>query len=445
MDFLSEYINSISVGVDAPFKSVFLFFTAGALSSLFPCYYPLIPITIGFLQKKSSNYNKIWIAPLFYWFGTLFVYFLLGIVATFTGIILSKIMQNSWFLLVLGVLFLYLGFAMLDFVNLEPRIFRQLEEKTKQKQGLFFVFVMGFVAGLAASACVSPALVSILLFVAQISSSLNPDLNNILFGILLTISYGAGLGLPFFLSGIVGAKLPRTGKWSNYIKYFFAITIFAIAFYQIFKAFRVFGIEDQIIYVFLILFLFLLLISYIIIIKFFNKIDLLKLKKIYVYFSLSIVLLISFIFVPVYGSKKITISEQTEIFNFNYGKYEYLAKIKIYRSVKEAIEEAKKQDKPIFIDFYADWCTNCVEFAFLMKSDPYLQSILSDGIVLKIYDTDPSFEYFFNQKGFEELQIGLPFFVILTPDFRIIYKTNYYKDFKNFEKFIKNYKQGASQ
>jgi len=198
MDFLSEYINSISVGVDTPFKSVFLFFTAGALSSLFPCYYPLIPITIGFLQKKSSNYNKIWIAPLFYWFGTLFVYFLLGIVATFTGIILSKIMQNPWFLLLLGVLFLYLGFAMLDFVNLEPRIFRQLEEKTKQKQGLFFVFVMGFVAGLAASACVSPALVSILLFVAQISSSLNPDLNNILFGILLTISYGAGLGLPFF-------------------------------------------------------------------------------------------------------------------------------------------------------------------------------------------------------------------------------------------------------
>lgn len=94
-----------------------------------------------------------------------------------------------------------------------------------------------------------------------------------------------------------------------------------------------------------------MLISYIIIIKFFNKIDLLKLKKIYVYFSLSIVLLISFIFVPVYGSKKITISEQTEIFNFNYGKYEYLDKIKIYRSVKEAIEEAKKTRQAYFYRF----------------------------------------------------------------------------------------------
>ncbi len=439
MEFLSEYINTISVSSETPFKSIFLFFTAGALSSLFPCYYPLIPITVAFLQKKSSHYNKLWIAPLFYWLGTLFVYLLLGIVASFTGIILSKIMQNPWFLLLLGILFLYLGFAMLDFVNLEPRIFHQLEEKTRQKQGLFFIFLMGFIAGLAASACVSPALVSILLFVAQISSSLNPDLSNIFFGILLTISYGAGLGVPFFLAGIAGTKLPRAGKWSNYIKYFFALVIFVIAFYQIYKAFRVFGIQDDVIYFSLILFLFLLIITYIIIIKFLNKMDILKLNKIYVYFSLSVILLLSFIIVPLYGNKKVILTDQKEIFNLYYGSYEYADNIKIYRSVQEAIEESKKQDKPIFIDFYADWCTNCVEFASLMKSDPYLQSILSEAIVLKIYDTDPSFEYFFNQKGFEELQIGLPFFVIISSDFKIIYKSNYYKDFKNFEKFIKNY------
>ena len=445
MDLLSEFFNSLSVGVETPFKSLLLFFIAGLLSSLFPCYYPLIPITIGFLQKKSANFKKIWIAPLFYWLGTLFVYLVLGIVASLTGVVLSKIMQNSWFILILGILFLYLGFAMLDFVNLEPRIFRQLEEKTKQKQGIFFIFLMGFVAGLAASACVSPALVSILLFVAQISSSLNPDLSNIFFGIILTISYGAGLGVPFFLSGIIGAKLPRAGKWSNYIKYFFALVIFIIAFYQIYKAFRVFGIQDDIIYFSLFLFGFLLVITYIIIIKFFNKMDLLKLNKIYVYFSISVILLLSFIIIPLYGNKKIILSDQKEIFNLYYGSYEYADKIKIYRSVQEAIEESQKQNKPIFIDFYADWCTNCVEFASLMKKDPYLQSILIEAIVLKIYDTDPAFEYFFNQKGFEELQIGLPFFVILTPELQILYKTNYYKDFKNFEKFIKNYKQGASE
>lgn len=439
MDFFNPIFHNLSIEMENPISNIFLFFLAGVLSSLFPCYYPLIPITIAFLQKKQMN--KIWVAPFLYWLGTLFLYVVLGIIASFTGIILSKIMQNPWFILFLGILFFYLSFAMIDLVNLEPKIFKSLEEKTKYKQSKIFIFIMGFIAGLAASACVSPALVSVLLFVAKISSNSHPDLKTIFYGILLTFSYGAGIGLPFFISGIIGAKLPKAGKWTNIIKNLFAFVIFIIAFYQIEKSFRVFGINEEIIYSLFLLLVFLLLSFYFIGKKIIKNIDIITFNKIYVYISIILITILSISTILIYKKEKITISDKTEIFKLNYQQYEFVNNLKIFRSVQEAIEEAKQQKKPIFIDFYADWCTNCVEFSQLMKKDPYLQSILSKTIILKIYDTDPTFDYFSQQKDFKELQVGLPFFVILTTDFKILYKTNYYKDFKNFEKTINDYYQ----
>lgn len=445
MEFLDTFFNQISIDTTKPFFSISIFFTAGVLSSLFPCYYPLIPITIGFLQKKSSNFKATWIAPLLYWIGTMILYLILGVLAATSGIILSQMMQNGWFILFLGIFFVYLSFAMLDFVSLEPVFFRKLEDKTKQKQGILFIIVMGFVAGLAASACVSPALVSILLFIAQISSNLEVNTSTILFGVILTTSYGAGLGLPFFLSGILGAKLPRSGKWMNIIKYSFAIVILLVAIYQIHKALLTFRIPEDIITISIVGIIAILVLLYYFIKKILKSDYIYKINQYFVYITI-IILSITFSFtIFIYGESKSLISDNLEIMNHNYGKYEFANELKIYRSVKEAMDIAKSQQKPIFIDFYADWCTNCVEFSKLMKNDPKLISILKDMIILKIYDFDPAFDFFSNHENYMELQIGLPFFVITTPDLKILYKTNYYKDFENFKKKQENFYKNQLQ
>ncbi len=439
MDFIQNFINNINIHVQEPISGIFLFFTAGLLSSLFPCYYPLIPITVGFLQKKGQNEYKIWKYPLIYWLGTLFLYFLLGIIASFTGILLSKIMQNGWFILFLGMLYLYLSFAMIDFISLEPKIFKKLEEKSKNKSGTLFTFIMGTIAGLAASACVSPALVSVLLFVIQISSTTDSSFFSVAPGVLYTTSYGMGLGFPFFLSGVLGSKLPKSGFWMNIIKYLFSFIIFIIAIYQIQKALLVFEIPQEMIYFSLLGIILFLVISYWLSKKIFNKMDIIYFHKIFVYFSLVFILVYSLIIIYSFRGEKSILQNESEILALNYGKYEYANSLIIYRSIKEAMEISKKENKPIFLDFYADWCTNCVEFSKLMKTDKTLQSILEKTIILKIYDRDPSFDYFASKEEFQELQIGLPFFVILTPEFKILYKTNYYKDFENFKNTIEKY------
>ncbi len=435
MEWVNNFFSSLIITTEKPFFTLSLFFLGGLLSSLFPCYYPLIPITVGFLQKRKAKY--FWIHPLLYWMGTLFTYMFLGIFASLGGVLLTKILQNGWAVLGLGLIYLYLGFAVLDFVSLEPRFFRTLEGKAKSKDSFIFTFLMGILSGLAASACVSPALVSVLLFVVQATSYSDLGISNLIFGIALTISYGAGLGVPFFISGIIGGKLPKSGMWMDWIKKGFFVIILIVAYYQIQKGLNVLKIEESVSTIIFILITFVSILSYFVFKNFIK--DIIYFRKYYTYFTIAISFVLLFFSIQIFKDKNTYTTNEKEIFAYHYGSYEYKKNLKIYRSFKEAVEEANKQKKPIFIDFYADWCTNCVEFSKLIEHDNDLNQLLTKTIFLKILDTDPIFDFLANEKGFEELQIGLPFFVIMSPNQQILYKSVNYRDKENFRKVIEAY------
>lgn len=97
-----------------------------------------------------------------------------------------------------------------------------------------------------------------------------------------------------------------------------------------------------------------------------------------------------------------------------------------HRASRVAFEAAKSEARPVFVDFYADWCTNCKEFEELTLSDPELNKALNHAILLKIKDDDKEFQNFEQDPRFPELKIGLPFFVIFSPDGRVLFKTNNY-------------------
>ena len=110
--------------------------------------------------------------------------------------------------------------------------------------------------------------------------------------------------------------------------------------------------------------------------------------------------------------------------------------LKWFRNKEEAYSVAKSQNKKVFIDFYADWCTNCKEFAKLAISNPELNASLSQAVLLKIYDTDPDFKNYANDKGLSELQIGLPFFLITDSNATVLYKTTDYLQTKEMIKVL---------
>jgi len=110
---------------------------------------------------------------------------------------------------------------------------------------------------------------------------------------------------------------------------------------------------------------------------------------------------------------------------------EKIGDLLFFRNTDQAIKKSKSENKPLFIDFYAEWCINCKRFNELVANNAELSDALAqNAVLLKIYDTDPIFENYRKNPDFKELNIGLPLFVVQNPDGTLKWKTMHYKDTK---------------
>jgi len=87
----------------------------------------------------------------------------------------------------------------------------------------------------------------------------------------------------------------------------------------------------------------------------------------------------------------------------------------------------------VFVDFHADWCTNCKAFQEQTQKDIELNSALQNAVLYKVYDTSPEFDKYRNDPRFPELKIGIPFFLITDASGNVLYKTN---DFTRTDEMI---------
>jgi thiol:disulfide interchange protein DsbD len=92
------------------------------------------------------------------------------------------------------------------------------------------------------------------------------------------------------------------------------------------------------------------------------------------------------------------------------------------RSFVAAQTLAKATGKPIFIDFFASWCANCIAFKKEAASNKALNEALRNkAIPVKLVDKEPEFEQFREHPEHRQLKIGLPYFAILSPDGKLLW------------------------
>ncbi len=184
--------------------SLFVAFTAGLISFLSPCVLPLIPSYMAFITgvsleelSQQENLRKvrttvIW-NSLFFILGFSSIFVAMGASATFIGTFLQE--NIRWFEIIGGIVVIILG---LHFAGVFKLRFLERERKfhVKNKRlGLLGTFAVGMAFGAGWTPCVGPILGSILTLAATTQ--------NIGKGILLLVFYSLGLGLPFFLAGVL--------------------------------------------------------------------------------------------------------------------------------------------------------------------------------------------------------------------------------------------------
>jgi cytochrome c-type biogenesis protein len=227
-DQLAQALSTGSFGV------VFLCFLAGVASSLTPCIYPLIPITIGILGSKDSESKlKGFALTLSYVFGIATTYALLGLVAALTGSLFGSISSNPYVLMGVGTVIMLLALNMLDAFPINLNFLNSFMGSGKRKPSLIANFAYGLTFGLVASPCTAPPLAVILAWVGST--------HNLLLGPLFLFVFALGMGSILILIGTFSTfitRLPRSGDWMVRVKKAMGYLMVIMAGYFIFQSGR---------------------------------------------------------------------------------------------------------------------------------------------------------------------------------------------------------------
>jgi thiol:disulfide interchange protein DsbD len=204
-----------------PLLAVGLAFLGGVLTSLTPCVYPLIPITVSIFGARRAGRGEAMLLSGLYVLGIAAMYTALGVGAALTGQAFGGVMSNPLVIGVVALVFAAMAASMFGAFELALPSGLQARLNAVGGAGRAGAFAMGLVAGVIAAPCTGPVLTSILLLVARQGS--------VALGAGLMVSYALGMGLLFFLIGAFSLSLPKSGAWMETVKSVFGAALLAAA------------------------------------------------------------------------------------------------------------------------------------------------------------------------------------------------------------------------
>jgi thiol:disulfide interchange protein DsbD len=337
-------------------------FAGGVGTSLTPCVYPLIPITVSiFGARKASGRGEAMLLSGLYVLGIAVMYSALGIGAAATGKAFGSIMQNPWAVGFVALVLAAMAASMFGAFELALPSAWQARLNTVGGAGRAGAFAMGLVAGIIAAPCTGPALAAALAFIAAKGS--------IPFGVGIMFTYALGMGLLFFLIGAFSISLPKSGPWMETVKSLFGVALLAAAFIilqdpipaskALFPAARwavwaaagagALGILLGAVHL-----------------SFHGGAGE-RLAK-----GLGVALLVGGIVLGI-GSASARHDAETRARTFAW-----------LHSYDEAIAAARREARPLVIDFWADWCVACKELDKLVWPDPEVKAQVSRFVAVKV-------------------------------------------------------------
>jgi thiol:disulfide interchange protein DsbD len=201
-------------------------FLAGLATSLTPCVYPMIAITVSVFgaRQAESRLQSAMLSTSFV-LGIAALFTPLGLIAAMTGGVFGSALASPWVLGGLALLFIALALSMFGAfeMNLPPA----LQNRLARAGGVGYkgAFVLGFVSGLIAAPCTGPVLAFLLTWIGTSGSAA--------FGGVALFVYSIGLGMLFWVVGTFAVALPKSGRWLEWIKSIFGTVMLVMAAYYL--------------------------------------------------------------------------------------------------------------------------------------------------------------------------------------------------------------------
>jgi len=216
-------------------KVVGLCLLLGVLLTFTPCVLPMAPIVLAVVagdarQRAGKSRLRGLALAAVYVLGVSVVYTVLGIAAGLAGAGLSAWLQTPWALSIFAVVLALLALSMFDVFTFQAPVGVQssLNDKMARIPGGRFggAFVMGMLSALIVGPCVAAPLAGVLLFISQTG--------NVVLGgsALFAMAWGQGV-LLLVLGATSGALLPKAGPWMDGVKRLFGMLLLATAWWMV--------------------------------------------------------------------------------------------------------------------------------------------------------------------------------------------------------------------
>ncbi len=215
--------------LDQPWLAIPVLLGAGFLTSLTPCLYPMIPITVAILGREGAA-RKTRVGSMLsvasYVLGLALVYATLGLVAGLTGSLFGAISSSPWAYGTMATVLMVAGLIMLDALPL-PMPTGLLTWAARHHGDTYpAIFAMGAVSGLVAAPCGAPAFAAVLIWVGSTQSAA--------WGFVYLFAFSLGMTALLVVVGLaagLGAALPRAGNWMVWVKRLSGLTLIGMAAY----------------------------------------------------------------------------------------------------------------------------------------------------------------------------------------------------------------------
>lgn len=346
------------------------FFGFGLLLSLTPCVLPMLPILSGLIVGHGKNITtkKAFFLSLTYVLSMSVTYAIAGVFAASMGYALQARLQNPWVIALFSFIFVLLALSLFDFYQLElPQKWREkiTVVSNHQKSGSYIgVAIMGCLATLLVSPCVTPPLVGALAYISQTG---NPWLG----GAALFVM-ALGMGVPLLLVGTShGRLLPKAGPFMRAVKNSLGVLMLAVALWmlgRILPAWIMLGLWGG---------LFLICSIYLGLLKQADKGWQQFKRGIALIFAIyGILLIIGFAL----GNENIfaPLSKATASKTLPNQPMLAVTRIKTIDELQQALKESEKNDQMTLVDFYARWCVACKEMEATTFRDPKVIAALAN-------------------------------------------------------------------
>jgi thiol:disulfide interchange protein len=385
-------------------------FLSGLVALLTPCVFPIIPMTVSFFTHQKGGTWK----ALLYGFSIIAIYVLIGtLVSRINGPAFANFVSTHWLpnLLFFAVFFVFaLSFLGLFEIVLPSSLVNRADAAS-ERGGLGGIFFMAFTLVLVSFSCTGPIVGSILVASAG---------GEVVKPIIGMAAFASAFAIPFTLFAIFPQwlkTLPKSGGWLNSVKV-------VLGFLELALALKFLSIADQVyhwhlldreIFLALWIVIFSLLGLYLL-----GKIRLphdSEMKSVPVPRLLLAIATLTFVVYMIPGMWGAPLKalagylppETTQDFNLNRPssgngasgvataqpavRHSDLFRLPHgltgFFDYKEALAEAKRRNKPVFIDFTGHGCVNCREMEARVWSDPsVLTRLQNDFVVTALYVDD---------------------------------------------------------